>query len=108
MNNEKENNNGQFPIELTPEIAQGTYANLAIITHSSSEFILDFVRVLPGVPKASVKSRVILSAEHAKRLLIALQDNIAKYESQFGEINIPIPTDEPNTIAPFGNGKVEA
>lgn len=86
---EKENPNNQFEIELVPEVAQGVYANLAIITHSSSEFILDFVRVLPGIPKAGVKSRVILAPEHAKRLLAALQENIAKYENQFGTIKIP-------------------
>ena len=86
MNNEKDNASGQFQIELSPEVAQGTYSNLAIITHSSSEFIVDFVRMLPGVPKASVKSRVILAPEHAKRLLFALQDNIAKYETVHGPI----------------------
>lgn len=86
---EKEKANNQFEIELTPDVAQGVYANLAIITHSSSEFILDFVRVLPGIPKAGVKSRVVLAPEHAKRLLGALQENIAKYESQFGTIRVP-------------------
>ncbi|MDD3040820.1 DUF3467 domain-containing protein [Bacteroides sp.] len=83
---EEQNNNGQLQIELKEEIAQGTYANLAIITHSSSEFILDFVRVMPGIPKAGVQSRIILSPEHAKRLLHALEDNIAKYEHVFGAI----------------------
>ena len=78
----------ELKINLTPEIAEGTYANLAIISHSSSEFILDFVRMLPGVKQANVKSRVILSPEHAKRLLFALQDNLAKYENQFGKIQI--------------------
>jgi hypothetical protein len=104
MSNEKEN--GQFQIELSPEVAQGTYANLAIITHSSSEFIVDFVRMLPGVPKASVKSRVILAPEHAKRLLYALQENIAKYESNFGQIKVP--QQESRTIAPFDIHKGEA
>ena len=65
---EEQNNNGQLQIELKEEVAQGTYANLAIITHSSSEFILDFVRVMPGVPKAGVQSRIIVAPEHAKRL----------------------------------------
>ena len=64
---EEQNNNGQLQIELKEEVAQGTYANLAIITHSSSEFILDFVRVMPGVPKAGVQSRIIVAPEHAKR-----------------------------------------
>ena len=74
---EEQNNNGQLQIELREEVAQGTYANLAIITHSSSEFILDFVRVMPGIPKAGVQSRIIVAPEHAKRLLRALEDNIA-------------------------------
>lgn len=78
--------NNQLQIELTEEIAQGTYSNLAIITHSSSEFVLDFVRVMPGIPKANVKSRIILTPEHAKRLLQALQDNIQKFESVNGTI----------------------
>ncbi len=78
--------NKQINIELTDDVAQGIYSNLAIITHSSSEFVLDFVRVMPGVPKAGVKARVILTPEHAKRLLFALQDNIAKYETTFGSI----------------------
>lgn len=76
----QEQNDGQLKIELTPEVAEGIYANLAIITHSSAEVVMDFIRVLPGVPKANVKSRIILAPEHAKRLLFALQDNIQKYE----------------------------
>lgn len=76
----------QINIELKEDIAQGIYSNLAIITHSTSEFILDFVRVMPGIPKAEVKSRIILTPEHAKRLLLALKDNIAKYESVNGQI----------------------
>jgi Protein of unknown function (DUF3467) len=76
----------QINIELSEEVAQGTYSNLAVITHSSSEFVVDFVRIMPGIPKANVKSRVILTPEHAKRLLMALQDNIAKYESVHGPI----------------------
>ncbi|MCD6201390.1 MAG: DUF3467 domain-containing protein [Bacteroidales bacterium] len=76
----------QINIELNDEVAQGIYSNLAIITHSSAEFVLDFVRVMPGVPKARVQSRIILTPEHAKRLLLALQDNIAKYESVHGKI----------------------
>ena len=76
---ENQNPDNQLQIELKEEVAQGTYANLAIITHSSSEFVLDFVRVLPGLPKAGVQSRVILAPEHAKRLQRALEENIAKY-----------------------------
>ena len=76
----------QINIELKEDVAQGTYSNLAIITHSTSEFIVDFVRVMPGIPKADVKSRIILTPEHAKRLFLALKDNIAKYESINGQI----------------------
>jgi ribonuclease BN (tRNA processing enzyme) len=76
-------------LELSEEVAEGTYANLAIITHSHSEFIADFARMLPGVSKARVKSRVILTPQHAKRLLRALQDNIQKYENQYGAISEP-------------------
>jgi len=83
---EDQANKNQINIELSEEVAQGTYSNLAVITHSSSEFIVDFVRIMPGVPKAPVKSRVILTPEHAKRLLRALQDNVAKYESLHGPI----------------------
>jgi hypothetical protein len=83
---DKAKKKNQINIELKEEVAQGTYSNLAIITHSSSEFILDFVRVMPGVPKAEVKSRVILTPEHAKRLLHALNDNIEKYEKMHGPI----------------------
>lgn len=69
-------------------MAEGTYANLAIITHSNAEFVLDFVRLMPGVPKAKVKSRIILTPHHAKRLLHALADNIEKFEQVFGEIDM--------------------
>lgn len=80
---------GQINIELTEEVAQGTYSNLAIITHSSSEFVVDFVRIMPGIPKAKVKSRIVLTPEHAKRLMLALQENIKKFESHHGTINLP-------------------
>lgn len=76
----------QINIELSEEIAEGVYANLAMIAHSNSEFVIDFIRLMPGVPKAKVKSRVVITPEHAKRLLIALQDNIKKYEDTFGPI----------------------
>lgn len=76
----------QLKIELNEEIGQGIYSNLAIISHSPSEFVLDFVRVMPGVPKAQVKSRIVLTPEHAKRLLHALQDNISRYEKYFGPV----------------------
>ena len=105
MNN-NENKQQGLQLELPQEVAQGEYANFAIITHSSSDFIVDFARVLPGVPKAQVKSRVILAPEHAKRLLAALQENIMRYEREFGQIKIP--NQEPRTIAPFGPNKGEA
>lgn len=76
----------QINIELSEEVAEGVYANLAMIAHSNSEFVVDFIRLMPGVPKAKVKSRIILTPEHAKRMLLALQDNIRKYEEHFGEI----------------------
>ena len=75
-------------IELDAEIAQGNYSNLAIIAHSPSEFVVDFATILPGLPKAKVKSRIILTPEHAKRLLLSLQDNVMRYEQTFGAINI--------------------
>ena len=75
--------------QIDVELEEGTYANLAIISHSTSEFVLDFAAVLPGVPKAKVKSRIILAPEHAKRLLLSLQENIARYEANVGRINIP-------------------
>jgi len=78
--------NQQVKIELTEETSQGIYSNLAIISHSPSEFVIDFIRVMPGVPKAPVKSRIILTPEHAKRLLVALKDNVSKFEGQFGAI----------------------
>ncbi len=76
----------QLNIELSEEIAEGTYSNLAIITHSSAEMVIDFIRVMPGVPKAKVKSRIVMTPQHAKRLLKALADNINKYESVHGVI----------------------
>jgi hypothetical protein len=76
----------QINIELTEEIAEGVYANLAMIAHSNSEFVIDFIRLMPGVPKAKVKSRIVITPEHAKRLLYALKENIDKYEESFGVI----------------------
>ena len=106
MNENEKQQQGQLQIELPQDVAQGEYANFAIITHSSSDFVVDFARVLPGVPKAQVKSRVILAPEHAKRLLGALQENIVRYEREFGPIKIP--NQEPRTIAPFPVGKGDA
>ena len=100
---DEKNNPQGFQLELRPEIAQGEYANLALITHSSSDFIIDFARMLPGIAKPQVRSRVIMAPEHAKRLLMALQENIYKYEQQFGKIQLP-GQPQGRTIAPFGTG----
>ena len=86
MNQEPENNDNALNIHLSEEIAEGIYSNLAIITHSNAEFILDFVKLMPGVSKGNVKSRIILTPHHAKRLLRALQENITKFESIHGVI----------------------
>ncbi len=84
MAEQKEQN--QINIELNEDVAQGVYSNLAVITHSVSEFVVDFIRIMPGINKARVKSRIILTPEHAKRLSTAMQDNIAKYEAVHGTI----------------------
>lgn len=80
-------NNQQINVELSEEVGEGIYSNLAMIAHSNSEFVIDFIRLMPGVPKAKVKSRIIVTPDHAKRLLAALKDNIEKYEAAFGKIN---------------------
>jgi uncharacterized protein YpuA (DUF1002 family) len=82
----EDKNNNQLNIELTEETAEGIYSNLAIITHSNSEFVIDFVKIMPGVPKAKVKSRIVLTPQHAKRLMSALADNISKFEQVHGAI----------------------
>jgi len=84
----QEQKKDQINISLTDDVAQGIYSNLAIITHSHSEFIVDFISMMPGVQKASVKSRIILTPQHAKRLLKALKDNISKFEAIHGEIKV--------------------
>lgn len=106
MNNENKEQNGMLQIEINPEVAQGVYANLAMIAHSPSEVILDFACVLPGLPKAPVKSRVLMAPEHAKRLLYALQENLTRYEQTFGPIDMH--TNEPRTASPFGMPKGDA
>ena len=80
MSDEKKN---QISIELSENVAEGVYSNLAVITHSATEFVLDFIQVLPGMPKAKVRSRILLTPIHAKRLLRALEDNISKFENLF-------------------------
>ena len=98
---ESKNQPPQLNIELNEEVAQGVYSNLAVITHSPAEFVLDFIRVMPGVPKARVQSRIILTPQHARRLMRALSENIAKYESQHGKIQ---ETPGPENIFPVNFG----
>ena len=86
MNNQNKPKNGKLDIELPEEIAQGIYSNLAIINHSATEFVLDYIAIMPGLPKAKVKARIILTPQHAKRLLKALADNVSKFEKTHGEI----------------------
>ncbi|MFK8008523.1 MAG: DUF3467 domain-containing protein [Saprospiraceae bacterium] len=86
---ENKNKPNQLNIELPEEVAEGTYSNLAIISHSNSEFVVDFIRLVPNVPKAKVKSRIILTPQHAKRLMRALVDNVKKFEAQHGMIEEP-------------------
>ena len=99
MANEKE-----FSIELKQDVAKGTYSNLAIITHSRSEFIIDFATMLPGLPKPEVSNRIIMTPEHAKRLYLALQDNINKYENQHGQITLGGEPKTPFPMGGFGSG----
>jgi hypothetical protein len=95
-NNQQQN---QINIELDEKVADGIYSNLAIINHSASEFVLDFVTLMPGVPKAKVKSRIILTPQHATRLLKAINENIHRFESSYGEIK---DTDQPQIPLNFG------
>ena len=101
---EQQKNGNQIDIELSEEVADGIYSNLAIIAHSNSEFVVDFVRLLPGVPKAKVKSRIVLSPQHAKRLQMALTENINKFEANFGEIEVldSAPQYPPMNFGPAG------
>ena len=102
MDNQNKHQNKQLQIEVAPDVAQGVYVNFALIAHSSSEFIMDLASVMPGMPKATVKSRVILAPEHAKRLAMALQENIARFEQEYGKIQLP--NAQPRTISPFNLG----
>ncbi|MBO7230700.1 MAG: DUF3467 domain-containing protein [Bacteroidaceae bacterium] len=95
-------NENQLQIELKEDIAEGIYSNFAVIAHSSSEFVMDFVRMMPGVSKAKVKSRIVMTPEHAKRLVLALRDNIKQYEAQYGEIDLP-KLSIPMQVAPKGD-----
>ena len=85
---DKPTNDNQINIELPEEIAEGLYSNLAIITHSQSEFIVDFIQIMPGMPKGKVKSRIVMTPQNAKRLMLALNDNLKKFESVNGDISL--------------------
>ncbi|EID75642.1 DUF3467 domain-containing protein [Imtechella halotolerans] len=86
MSEQDKNKQGQINIELDEKTAEGIYSNLAIINHSVSEFVVDFISIMPGTPKAKVKSRIILTPQHAKRFLKALHDNVNRFEKAHGEI----------------------
>ncbi len=101
QNDQNPDNQNQLNIELSEEVAEGIYSNLAIITHSQSEFIVDFIKMMPGVPKAKVKSRILLTPQHAKRLLNALKENISKFEAANGVIK---GTEGPNPGFPMNFG----
>ena len=103
---EKDTKNKQLKIEIDENIGQGEYVNFAIVTHSAAEFVMDFIRILPGIPKSKVKSRIVLTPQHAKRLLKALSDNVSKFEAQHGPIknvdsqnNIPLSFSGPTAEA---------
>lgn len=98
-----ENKQQEIQVEISPEVAQGTYANLVFVAHSQSDFVLDFARIVPGMHKAPVKSRVILTPENAKRLLAVLKDSIDKYESIFGPIQENRNPQVPPFFGPKGN-----
>ena len=109
MDNKNQNQGQQIRLDLSPEIAKGIYSNFAIISHSHAEFVVDCASMLPGQQKAQVVSRIILAPEHAKRLAMALQENIMRYEQEFGQIQMPAPAQPapaaPRTANPFGNGE---
>lgn len=98
--------NSEFDIELDNEIADGIYSNMAIISHSASEFVVDFAVVMPGIPKPRVRSRIVLTPEHAKRLLLSLQDNITRYETNNGAIKLtPTAMEESQIAMSFNKGE---
>ena len=105
MNMTEEPQNNQMNIEITDEIAEGIYANLAIITHSQAEFVLDFISVMPGMPKNKVKSRIIMTPFHTKRLMKALTENVQRFEQANGEI---IDLEQVEIPMHFGGPKAEA
>lgn len=95
---------GQLNVELNEEVAEGHYCNLAMIAHSNSEFVLDFIRVMPGIPKARVKSRIVMTPEHTLRFLSALKENISRYEDAFGTIKEPVDGGSNMGSLPFNFG----
>lgn len=97
MSEEKKQN---IDIEINDQVAEGIYSNLAVINHSPTEFVVDFVQMMPGVPKAKVKSRIVLTPQHAKRLVNALAENVRRYEAQFGEVK----DHQQSTAMPFNFG----
>ena len=97
-----EGQQGQMNVELSEEMAEGVYSNLAIINHSPSEFVVDFIQMMPGIPKAKVKSRIVITPQHAKRLLNALGDNVKRFEQQFGAIQDVEPPQIPLNFGPTG------
>lgn len=96
MSEEKKQN---IDIEINDQVADGIYSNLAVINHSPTEFVVDFIQMMPGVPKARVKSRIILTPQHAKRLVNALAENVRRYEAQFGDVK-----EQQSTAMPFNFG----
>lgn len=98
MSNDNPGPTMQIQIELDPEIAQGVYANMAMVNHSEGEFTLDFIYVQPQAPKAKVRARIISSAKHTKRLLLALQDSVAQFEAKYGQIDVSGPPMPPSKI----------
>lgn len=102
-----EEKKNQLNIELSEEMAEGTFANLAMIGHTNEEFVIDFIRVMPNMPKAKVKSRVILTPQHAKRMMRALVENVQRYEAQHGKIKEP-QTNNPPFPMNFNTPKAEA
>ncbi len=102
---DQNNNSQEIQLELSELVAEGTYANLAIITHSFAEFVIDFANIMPGSPKAKVKSRIVMTPQHAKRLMKALIENVKKFESQNGIIQDQEPI---INSMPFSNASGEA
>lgn len=95
-------NKKNIDIEINDQTSEGVYSNLAVINHSPTEFVVDFIQMMPGVPKARVKSRIILTPQHAKRLAHALAENVSRFENQFGEIKDNQASNIPMSFGPLG------